>query len=155
MGLVGKTFVWTDEEIEFLKRNYSITKNKDLAKKLNINVGSLSKKALSLGLEKDSFVRRPKFYNAIRNHLDPLTEINEEVNSLRKTVESINIQKENFIEKYFMVVGGGIIGGSVVYVASLNKLILIFKLGIILVLLLLGLFVIFIYEMLKKKWSKR
>jgi|SRR3989338_1582661 len=155
MGLVGKTFVWTDEEIEFLKRNYSITKNKDLAKKLNINVGSLSKKASGLGLEKDSFVRRPKVYNSIRNHLDPLTEINEEVTSLRKTIESINIQKENFIEKYFMVVGGGIIGGSVVYVVSLNKINLIFKLGIILVLILLGLFVMFIYKMLKKKWSKR
>ena len=86
MVWVGKTFVWADEEIEFLKRNYSITKNKDLAEKLKINVGTLSSKALSLGLKKDSFVRRHKVYNAIRNHLDPIAEMNKEVIALRKTI---------------------------------------------------------------------
>mgnify|MGYP001603833493 CR=1 FL=1 len=136
MGWIGKTFVWTDEEIEFLKRNYSITKNKDLAKRLKTSTGAVSSEASALGLKKDSFVGRHKVYNAIRNHLDPLTDINEEVKALKKTVESI--QKENLFEKYFIVVWGGMIGGAVVYTASLNDAHLLLRLGIILVIIFLG-----------------
>ena len=49
---IGKQFVWTKEETDFLKDNYNIRNNKDLSDHFKISRGIIIHKANSLGLRK-------------------------------------------------------------------------------------------------------
>ena len=49
---IGRQFIWTKEEINFLKNNYSTTNNKDLVKHFKTSRVTIIHEANSLGLRK-------------------------------------------------------------------------------------------------------
>jgi hypothetical protein len=62
---------WTGAELEDLKKNYSMTRNKELAAKCNTSIRSMVRKAQELGLEKDPSFRDSIDFASFRKGTKP------------------------------------------------------------------------------------
>ena len=96
---------WTKEEIEYFRKNYSITLDRDLSKHLKRGLGAISYMAVKLSLRKDkSFYEKSRKKTEVEFSKSKLESMyNQENKSTRKIASELGVGKttiEYYLKKY-------------------------------------------------------